>query len=212
MPRKNTMNYERTKRLIDIAVAIVSAPLWLPVMSIVAITVFSTMGRPVFFVQSRTGLHGNVFRILKFRTMRDGDNPEEERITAIGRFLRKTGLDEIPQVLNVIMGDMSIIGPRPLLPEYLPLYTDEQKRRHNIRPGVTGWAQINGRNAVTWEERLEMDTWYADHISFALDAKIAAKTITRLAMAPFLRSSGDERIMPLFTGKKSGGAPPRHQE
>ena len=201
--KKSLINYEITKRIIDISVAIVSAPLWLPVMAIVAIAVFSTMGRPVFFVQSRAGLHGRVFRILKFRTMRYGDGPEEERITAIGRFLRKTGLDEIPQVLNVIMGDMSIIGPRPLLPEYLPLYTDEQKRRHNIRPGVTGWAQINGRNAVTWEERLEMDTWYADHISFALDAKIAAKTITRLVMAPFSRSSGDERIMPLFTGKKS---------
>ena len=198
-PRKRT-RYPKVKRLLDVAAVVLWVPLWLPVMALVALGVLASMGRPVFFLQRRAGLRGRVFQIFKFRTMRDGEGPEEGRITAFGRFLRKTGLDEIPQVLNILKGDMSIIGPRPLLPEYLPLYTPEQMRRHDVRPGVTGWAQINGRNAVTWEERFALDAWYAGHASLALDAEIVAKTILRLVLAPFSRDSGDERIMPLFTG------------
>lgn len=194
-------SYFATKRAIDIAAAVLSVPLWLPVMALIALCVRVSMGQPVLFVQRRAGLRGRIFKILKFRTMRDGDGPEEVRITVLGRFLRKTGLDEIPQVINILKGDMSIVGPRPLLPEYLPLYTPEQMRRHDVRPGVTGWAQINGRNAVTWEERFAMDVWYADHASLALDAKIAAKTVLRLVFAPFSARAGDERIMPPFAGR-----------
>lgn len=199
-PRKKAPPYLKVKRLLDVAAVILWVPLWLPVMALVALGVLVTMGRPVFFLQRRAGLRGNVFPIYKFRTMRDGDGPEDARITTYGRLLRKTGLDEIPQVMNILRGDMSIIGPRPLLPEYLPLYTPEQMRRHDVRPGVTGWAQVNGRNAVTWEERFELDVWYADNVSLALDAEIVARTVLRLVIAPFSRNSGDERIMPLFTG------------
>lgn len=165
------------KRFLDIALVLLSAPLWLPAMALVALLALATMGPPVVFRQKRAGLRGRVFTILKFRTMREGAGGDAERLTRFGRFLRSTSLDELPQLFNVLRGDMSLVGPRPLLPEYLPLYTPEQAVRHEVRPGITGWAQVNGRNAITWERKFELDAWYVRHRSLALDAKILLMTV-----------------------------------
>jgi lipopolysaccharide/colanic/teichoic acid biosynthesis glycosyltransferase len=141
------------------------------------------LGAPVFFRQQRPGLHGRPFTILKFRTMRDAVDaggsplPDAERLTRLGKFLRSTSLDELPELLNVLGGDMSLVGPRPLLMQYLERYTPEQARRHEVRPGITGWAQVNGRNAITWERKFELDVWYVDHRSFLLDLRILARTL-----------------------------------
>ncbi|MGI6496775.1 MAG: sugar transferase [Kiritimatiellia bacterium] len=165
------------KRFFDLATVIATAPLWLPALAIVALAVRRRMGEPVLFRQPRAGLHGRVFTILKFRTMLAGDAPDAERITPFGRTLRHTSLDELPQLLNVLRGDMSLVGPRPLLVDYLPLYSPEQARRHEVRPGITGWAQVNGRNAVSWEEKFALDTWYVDHRSLWLDLRILFRTV-----------------------------------
>jgi sugar transferase EpsL len=157
-----------------------------PVMAAIAILVLVDVGRPVLFRQRRPGLGGESFCLLKFRTMRDlrGSNgdplPNEDRLTRFGRFLRSTSLDELPELWNVLKGDMSLVGPRPLLMEYLALYTPEQARRHEMRPGMTGWAQVNGRNAVPWEERFAMDVWYVDHWTLWLDLRILFRTIGRI--------------------------------
>lgn len=196
-----TGTYRRVKRVLDVAAVLAFSPLWLPTLALSAIAVRLSSGAPVLFAQDRAGLHGRVFRILKLRTMRDGPEPDEERVTRVGRFLRATSLDELPQLLNVLRGEMSIVGPRPLLPQYLPLYSPEQARRHEVLPGLTGLAQVSGRNAISWEEKFALDVEYARRQSLWLDASIVVRTLVLLLLAPFRRSSS-ERIMPMFTGNK----------
>lgn len=174
------------KRLIDflsaLTVLLVISPIFLILIFFLAI---ANDGKP-FFVQRRPGKKGKVFSIIKFKTMNDRKDPygnllsDAERLTKVGSFVRKTSLDEIPQLLNVVKGDMSLIGPRPLLVQYLPLYNDCQKKRHDVRPGITGWAQVNGRNAISWEKKFEYDVWYVNNISFALDIKIVLLTIKKV--------------------------------
>jgi len=157
-----------------------------PLIGIIAVLVWSSMGRPVFFRQIRPGLHGKAFALLKFRTMtQDRDEkghllPDEKRLTRVGRFLRSTSLDELPELFNVMKGDMSLVGPRPLLMQYVDRYTPEQARRHEVKPGLTGWAQVNGRNAIPWEEKFKLDVWYVDHHSLWLDLKIIAMTMLKV--------------------------------
>ena len=174
------------KRLFDFTAALVGLLLLSPIFILVTIGLFfANQGKPFFF-QTRPGKDEKMFRIVKFKTMNDKKDSEgnlltdAERLTTIGRFVRKTSLDEIPQLLNVLKGDMSLIGPRPLLVQYLPLYNAEQKKRHDVRPGITGWAQVNGRNAITWKRKFELDIWYVDHISFILDIKILFLTIKKV--------------------------------
>jgi lipopolysaccharide/colanic/teichoic acid biosynthesis glycosyltransferase len=167
------------------------------------------LGTPVLFVQQRPGLRGRPFKLLKFRTMMDGRDaqgrllPDAERLTPFGRFLRSSSLDELPELFNVLKGDMSLVGPRPLLMEYLPRYTPEQARRHDVRPGITGWAQVNGRNALSWEEKFKLDVWYVDHQSFALDLKILWMTLFRVFQRKSISAEG-HATMPKFMGGKTG--------
>jgi sugar transferase EpsL len=169
------------KRLVDLSIAVAALSLLFPVLALVAFVVRCTMGAPVLFRQRRPGLNGEPFVILKFRTMRQVEAAigatEADRLGSMGRFLRATSLDELPQLINVLKGDMTLVGPRPLLMQYLNRYTTEQARRHEVKPGVTGWAQVNGRNALSWEEKLAMDVWYVDHHSLWLDLKILARTV-----------------------------------
>lgn len=170
------------KQLFDIAVASTALLLLAPMVALVAIGVAVFLGRPVLFIQKRPGLKGKPFELIKFRTMRNAHDargqalPDSDRMTRFGHFLRKTSLDELPELWNVIRGDMSLVGPRPLLMEYLPRYTAEQMRRHDVLPGITGWAQVNGRNRLSWEEKFELDIWYVDNHSLTLDLKILAMT------------------------------------
>ena len=174
------------KRILDFSLALIGFILISPIFIAVAILLFFVNGGKAFFLQQRPGKNERIFKIIKFKTMNDrkDDNgnllPAVERITAIGNFVRKLSLDEIPQMLNVITGDMSLIGPRPLLVEYLPLYDEVQKRRHEVRQGITGWAQVNGRNAISWQKKFEYDVWYVDNISFVLDLKIIFLTIKKV--------------------------------
>jgi lipopolysaccharide/colanic/teichoic acid biosynthesis glycosyltransferase len=194
------------KRFLDIAISGAGLVLLSPVIFGVAALVL-VMGRPILFAQTRPGRVARPFVLYKFRTMSDTVDaqgkllPDAERLTGLGRFLRRTSLDELPQLWNVLRGDMSLVGPRPLLVEYLPLYSPEQARRHEVRPGITGWAQINGRNAQSWEERLSLDVWYVDHRSLWLDARILWRTLLKV-----LRSEGVSRpghaTMPRFTGSR----------
>jgi len=176
------------KRLIDVLAAGTALIVLSPVMALVAWAVRRTMGSPVLFQQVRPGYLGRPFRMYKFRTMRDGFDaagrplPDAERLTPFGKFLRSTSLDELPELWNVLKGEMSLVGPRPLLPEYLPLYTPEQGRRHDVKPGITGWAQVNGRNAIGWEQKLAMDVWYVDHRTFWLDLKILLLTMKKVVL------------------------------
>lgn len=188
-------------------VALVAFLLLLPVFLITAaVLTMANRGTP-WFTQARPGRGGRVFRVIKFKTMsdlRDSQGqllPDEQRLTAIGKFVRKTSLDEIPQLLNVLKGDMSIVGPRPLLVEYLALYNARQVRRHEVRPGITGWAQVNGRNAISWEQRFELDVWYVDHMSFVLDLKILFLTIFKVFKAEGI-SSPTAVTMEKFRGSK----------
>ncbi|AZA57782.1 sugar transferase [Chryseobacterium shandongense] len=174
------------KRFFDFIIAFVGLVILSPVFITVTIGLFfANEGKPFFF-QARPGLNEKIFKIIKFKTMNDKKDadgnllPDSERLTSIGAFVRKTSLDEIPQLINVLKGDMSIIGPRPLLPQYLPIYNEFQKRRHEVRPGITGWAQVNGRNAISWAKKFELDVWYIDHISFALDCKIVLLTFKKV--------------------------------
>ena len=169
------------KRLTDVLLVVATAPLWLPIFAIVALAALVAQGRPLFYVDERTGKDGRPFRLVKFRTMRTGDGPDAERLTAFGRFLRATSLDELPQLWNVLRGDMSLVGPRPLPVRYLPRYTPEQNRRHEVRPGLTGLAQVNGRNALDWNDKFRYDIMYVDSHSFWLDAKILAATVWQVA-------------------------------
>ena len=174
------------KRLFDFLVSAFAIVIFSIPMLITAIVVRTKMGSPVMFTQKRPGLHGKPFYIYKFRTMTNETDeqgnllPNEDRITRSGQIIRKLSLDELPQLFNVVKGEMSFVGPRPLLMDYLPLYNQEQARRHNVRPGITGWAQVNGRNAISWEERFELDVWYVDNQSFLLDMKILFMTILKV--------------------------------
>ncbi|TDP00901.1 sugar transferase [Flavobacterium sp. 245] len=174
------------KRPLDFIISIVCICLLMPIFIIVFVGLYLANDGKPFFFQSRPGLNEKVFKIIKFKTMNDKKDeagnllPDAERLTKIGSYVRKTSLDEIPQLFNVLRGEMSLIGPRPLLPEYLPLYNDFQKQRHNIRPGITGWAQVNGRNTISWEEKFKFDVYYANNISFLLDLKIVFLTVEKV--------------------------------
>ena len=173
-------------------------------MLLVALLVRTRFGGPIFFRQPRVGLDGNVFHIIKFRTMlepTDTLKTDAERLTSLGRFLRSTSLDELPELWNVLRGEMSLVGPRPLLVEYLPLYSPEQARRHEVRPGITGWAQINGRNAISWEEKFAFDVWYVDNRSMLVDLKIIFLTVWKIIRRDGISAQG-EATMPRFTGSK----------
>ena len=194
------------KRLLDAVVAGAALLLLSPLLALTALAVLVKLGRPVCFVQVRPGLGGRLFRLVKFRTMLDSVDsrgrplPDSERLTTFGRFLRSTSLDELPELWNVLRGDMSLVGPRPLLVQYLPLYTPFQRRRHEVRPGLTGWAQVNGRNAVDWPERFALDVWYVDHVGFVLDMKILLLTIAHVVSRRGISAEG-EATMPYFQGQ-----------
>ena len=196
------------KRLIDIIGALVALFVFSPIMAFTAWKVAKTMGRPVFFRQIRPGLEGKPFEMVKFRTMRDINGPggkplpDAERITSFGSFMRRASLDELPEFWNVLKGDMSLVGPRPLLMQYLPLYSKEQYRRHEMKPGITGWAQINGRNAISWEEKFDLDVWYVDNQSLWLDIKILFLTVKKVVLREGI-SHGEEATMPIFQGSKA---------
>lgn len=196
------------KRLFDIVACLAALILFTPVMLIVAWKIRNKLGAPVFFRQIRPGLDGKPFEMVKFRTMRNAiDNegnllPDAERMVPFGNFLRSSSLDELPELWNVLRGDMSLVGPRPLLMEYLPLYSSEQYRRHEVRPGVTGWAQINGRNALSWEEKFKLDVWYVDNRSFWLDLKILFLTIKKVLRRDGISAEG-EATMAKFTGPRT---------
>ena len=164
------------KRPLDVALSLFGLMLLLLPMGVISLLVLLTFGRPILFKQQRPGLLARPFTILKFRTMRQGTGADAERLTRFGRFLRMTSLDELPELWNVLKGDMSLVGPRPLLMEYIDRYTPEQARRHNAKPGITGWAQVNGRNAISWDQKFALDVWYVDHQSLWLDARILALT------------------------------------
>ena len=186
----------------DIALVLLAAPIWVPLSLCIAIGVWLTMGRPVLFTQDRAGLGGRPFRLIKFRTMRPGNGSDADRTTRFGRFLRATSLDELPQLLLVLSGKMSIVGPRPLPVRYLPRYSKDQARRHDVPPGITGWAQVNGRNAITWQEKFRLDTWYVDHRSIALDMKIIMLTAVKVLRRDGINNSAAE-TMSEFLGDRS---------
>lgn len=196
------------KRLFDVALVLVTAVAWLPLLAVVALAVLATLGRPVLFVQQRPGLHGRPFRLVKFRTMKPPMTSsgrvltDAERLMRFGRFLRVTSLDELPELWNVLKGDMSLVGPRPLLMDYLPLYTPEQARRHEVQPGITGWAQVNGRNALSWEEKFALDVWYVDHQSMRLDFAILLRTIAKVVTCHGINAVGEATVQP-FRGTRT---------
>lgn len=200
--------YRYVKRTADFTVALLMLTVLSPLMLISACLIAVNRDGPILFKQKRPGKNGKIFTVYKFRTMstkthdKDGNELSDfERMTGIGKFLRKTSIDELPQLLNILKGDMSFIGPRPLLPEYLELYTDEQMRRHNVLPGISGWAQVNGRNTLTWEEKFTYDVYYVDHYGFKMDMKIFFKTIANVIRQDGI-NSGNENTMEKFKGSK----------
>ena len=199
------------KRLLDLFVALVMFTLLSPLfLAVTILLIFANQGKPYFF-QRRPGLNGKIFKVIKFKTMNDRKDkngellPDAVRLTPVGKFVREKSLDEVPQLLNVILGHMSIIGPRPLLEEYLPLYSAEQMRRHNVRPGITGWAQVNGRNAISWEDKFKLDVWYVDNRSLWLDMKILWLTILRVVRRSGISQDGHV-TMEKFRGTTTGRA------
>lgn len=193
------------KRVIDFLIALIGLILLSPVFIIVTVLLyFANQGKP-FFLQARPGLNEKIFNIIKFKTMNDKKDgqgnylPDSERLTRVGSFIRQTSLDELPQLINVLKGDMAIIGPRPLLPQYLSLYSESQKRRHNIRPGITGWAQVNGRNAISWTMKFELDVWYIDNVSFATDCKVMFLTLKKVIKKEGINQA-DQATVEAFTG------------
>ena len=195
------------KRLLDIIIASIALILLSPLYAFVAYKVKKNLGSPVLFRQVRPGLHGKPFEMIKFRTMKDAVDeqgnplPDSERLTPFGQMLRSSSLDEMPELWNVIKGDMSIVGPRPLLMEYLPLYNQEQAKRHDVRPGMTGHAQVNGRNAISWEEKFKLDTWYVENQSVWLDFKIMLKTVKKVLAKDDINAENDA-TMPKFNGNE----------
>ena len=197
--------YRYGKRIIDVGAACIALLALSPLFLLLSALIGITMGRPVFFTQYRPGWHARPFRLLKFRTMTNERNndgalaPDAQRLTALGRFLRATSLDELPELINVVRGEMSLVGPRPLLMQYLERYSDEQRRRHEIRPGITGWAQVNGRNALTWEQKFAHDLYYVDHVSPWFDLKIVGTTIWHVITKKGISAAG-YATMPEFMG------------
>jgi lipopolysaccharide/colanic/teichoic acid biosynthesis glycosyltransferase len=193
------------KRAFDLAVTLGTLPLWLPLLAVVALLVRLRLGNPLFFRQLRPGLHAQPFQLLKFRSMHDRCDhaghplPDAERLTPFGFWLRSTSLDELPALFNVLAGHMSLVGPRPLLLRYLPLYSPRQARRHEVRPGLTGWAQVNGRNSISWDQKFELDVWYVDHQSLWLDLRILFQTVWNVFCRRGICAAGSA-TMPEFTG------------
>jgi lipopolysaccharide/colanic/teichoic acid biosynthesis glycosyltransferase len=196
------------KRLLDVLVTALALACLGPLLLVLALLVRLKLGSPALFRQERPGRHGRPFMMVKFRTMTDEQGPDGAplpdalRLTPFGRFLRSTSLDELPELWNVLKGDMSLVGPRPLLMEYLPLYSGEQARRHLVRPGITGWAQVNGRNAISWEDKFKLDVWYVENRSLWLDIKILSLTVKKVLIRDGISAEGDA-TMPRFTGSKS---------
>jgi len=196
-----------TKTLFDKTLALILIILFSPLYVAVSLLIWWKMGTPVLFRQKRPGLHGKIFEIYKFRTMTDEKDedgnllPDEQRLVGIGKFIRSTSLDELPQLFNVLKGNMSFVGPRPLLIEYLPLYNERQKKRHDVKPGITGWAQVNGRNAISWEQKFEYDVWYVEHQSFWLDMKILWMTFLKVVKRSDI-SSDTSVTMEKFKGSE----------
>ena len=195
------------KRLFDLISSFIGLLFLLPVIILIVLLVRLKIGSPIFFKQARPGLNGEIFNMYKFRTMtneRDKNGalkPDSVRLTKFGKFLRSTSLDELPGLWNVLKGDMSLVGPRPLLVEYLPLYSEKQSRRHEVRPGITGWAQVNGRNAISWDEKFDLDVWYVDNQSFWLDIKILWLTVKKVLVRDGITAQADV-TMPIFRGSK----------
>lgn len=196
------------KRLFDLVASAIGLLLLAVPLALLAWQVRRKLGSPVLFTQVRPGLHGQPFRMVKFRTMTDARDasgallPDAQRLTPFGRFLRASSLDELPELWNVLRGEMSLVGPRPLLMEYLPLYSPEQARRHEVRPGITGWAQVNGRNAISWADKFALDVWYVDHHSLWLDVRILSLTVRKVLVRDGISAAG-EATMPRFEGDKS---------
>lgn len=195
------------KRVIDFTVALCALLVIWPLLLVITVWLyFANKGAGVFFLQERPGKDGRIFRVIKFKTMTDERDtngnllPDEARLTKVGKFVRSTSIDELPQLVNVLKGDMSLIGPRPLLPQYLPLYSKEQARRHEVRPGITGWAQCHGRNAISWTRKFELDVWYVDHCSFLLDLKIIFLTIKKVLVREGISQQGQVTVE-FFNGK-----------
>lgn len=188
------------KRFFDFLVALTALVILSPVILITAILIRFKLGSPILFTQDRPGLNGNVFKMMKFRSMLDAQDaegnplPDEQRMTTFGALLRSTSLDELPGLINVLKGDMSLVGPRPLLVEYLPLYNQQQAKRHNVRPGITGWAQVNGRNAISWEDKFKLDVWYVENQSLLLDLKILLLTVKKVFVREGIASDGHVTI------------------
>jgi lipopolysaccharide/colanic/teichoic acid biosynthesis glycosyltransferase len=200
--------YPPLKRLIDLTLVVLTSVFVVPLLLLIALAVRLNLGSPVLFRQERCGRDGRRFQIVKFRTMRNAAGPDgqplpdSERLTKFGNFLRGTSMDELPELWNVFVGDMAIVGPRPFISEYYPLYTPEQTRRHEVRPGITGWAQVNGRNTISWEDRFALDVWYVDNYSFWLDVKIVFMTVGKVLSRKDLSHAGEA------TMKKFSGTPP----
>jgi len=195
------------KRIFDIVLSLIGLLVLSPIIIIIAILIYLKLGTPIFFKQDRPGLKGNLFRMYKFRTMLDKIDssgtslPDEDRLTKFGKLLRSTSLDELPELFNVLKGEMSIVGPRPLLKSYLPLYNDRQKRRHDVKPGITGWAQINGRNAISWNEKFELDVWYVENHNLLLDIKVILMTIKKVIIRDGINADG-QATMSAFKGNE----------
>ena len=195
------------KRLIDFTIVFMVLLIIWPILLLITIWLhFANKGAGAFFTQERPGKDGKIFKVIKYKTMTDERDangnllPDADRLTKVGKFVRSTSIDELPQLINVLKGDMALIGPRPLLPQYLPLYSKEQARRHEVRPGITGWAQVNGRNAISWTKKFELDVWYMDHCSFALDLKIIFLTIKKVFIREGISQEG-QATMEFFNGK-----------
>jgi len=197
------------KRVLDITVSVYVLLIFAPIIFLTAVMVLLRLGSPVFFTQVRPGKNGKSFQMIKFRSMLDAVSkdgkplPDDERLTSFGKFLRASSLDELPGLWNVLKGEMSLVGPRPLLIEYLPLYSKEQARRHEVRPGITGWAQVNGRNAISWDQKFELDVWYVENQSFRLDLKILFLTVKKVFVREGISQRG-QATMSKFTGSKIG--------
>ena len=196
------------KRIFDLSIVLLLTPLWVPSLAVAYLFVIWVMGKPGLFRQERGGENQKIFKIVKLQTMTDAKDEggnllsDELRLTKVGKFLRKTSLDELPSLWNVVLGEMSLVGPRPFMAEYLPLYSPKQVRRHEVRPGITGWAQVNGRNAISWEEKFELDVWYVDNWSFWLDLKILFLTVKKVFVREGITAESDA-TMPKFKGSAS---------
>jgi sugar transferase EpsL len=191
MDMRRGKSFPYLKRMVDVAGSLLGILLCAPLMACAAVYIWLRMGSPVMFRQRRTGIHGTLFTLLKFRTLREGEGlPDASRLTPAGALLRSLSIDELPQLWNVLRGEMSLVGPRPLLPEYLPHYNEFQRRRFEIKPGITGWAQVNGRNAISWAEKFRMDVWYVDHATLFLDFVILCKTVGKVLRRKGISEAG----------------------